>query len=306
MVLLALSLSEATTFDSADAIGLASTRVWSDEQAQWLAGERRRIAVFRPRGSLFFGTADELAVQLEGIDRAVQFVVLDLTRVTTVDATACQIIAAAAKKLDGRRVRVLLAGVAPRSARGEELAVLGLTYPDRRAQWLVDLDHALERVELALLAQRWSSADMHEVDLAQTALTKGLTAADLAALRSYMTAVEVPAGPLFKRGDPGNSMFVVDKGFIEIRIGSERAPDATRLAAFGPGSVFGEIAMLNSEARTADAVCLEPSRLYELTRERLTELERSSPALYKQVIENLNRHLAARLIVATSTVQAHR
>jgi MFS superfamily sulfate permease-like transporter/CRP-like cAMP-binding protein len=306
MVLLALSLSEATTFDSADAIGLASTRVWSDEQAQWLAGERRRIAVFRPRGSLFFGTADELAAQLEGIGRAVQFVVLDLARVTTVDATACQIIAAAAKKLDGRRVRVLLAGVVARSARGEELAALGLTYPDREAQWFVDLDHALERVELALLVERWSSADMREVDLAQTTLTKGLTQADVAALRAYMTVVEVPAGPLFKRGDPGNSMFVVASGFVEIRIGGERAPNAMRLAAFGPGSVFGEIAMLNSEERTADAVCLEPSRLYELTRERLAELEKSSPALYTRLMENLNRHLAARLIVATSTVQAHR
>jgi MFS superfamily sulfate permease-like transporter len=306
MVLLALSLSEATTFGSADAVGLASTRVWSDEQAQWLAGERRRIAVFRPRGSLFFGTADELAAQLEGIDGAVQFVVLDLARVTTVDATACQIIAAAAKKLDGRRVRVMLAGVAPRSARARELAALGLTYPDRRAQWLLDLDHALERVELALLAERWPSADMQEADLARTALTKGLTQADLAALRSYMTAVEVPAGPLFKRGDPGNSMFVVDRGFIEIRIGSEHAPNSTRLAAFGPGSIFGEIALLNSEERTADAVCLEPSRLYELTREGLAALESASPALYTRIMENLNRHLAARLIVATSTVQTHR
>jgi sulfate permease, SulP family len=305
MVLLALTLSEATTFDNADGDQLASTRVWPSEQAQWLAGRRDRIAVFRPRGSLFFGTADQLAIRLDAVEAGVRFVVLDISRVTTVDATACQIIAAAAKKLAAKEITVLLSGVSPGSARGQELRALGLSQPPRRTHWLNDIDHALERAEAALLRERWPAADAHEVDLAETPLMQGLSHTDVQALRAYMTTVEAPAGLLFRRGDPGTSMFLVDSGFVEIRIGGDAGP-GTRLAAFGPGSIFGEIAMLNSEARTADAVCIEPSRLYELTRDALADLATRSPALYTRIMQNVNRHLAARLIVATSTVQAHR
>jgi len=121
-----------------------------------------------------------------------------------------------------------------------------------------------------------------------------------------MTGHDAPAGLLFKCGDPGASMFVVDRGFVEIRIGSDAPSQSTRLAAFGPGSIFGEVAMLSSDARTADAVCLEPSRLYELTRESLMELAQRSPALYTRVMENLNQHLANRLIIATATVRGRR
>jgi CRP-like cAMP-binding protein len=112
--------------------------------------------------------------------------------------------------------------------------------------------------------------------------------------------------PDFLAGGAGASMFVLDRGFVEIRIGSDAPLQSTRLAAFGPGSIFGEIAILNSNARTADAVCLEPSRLYELTRESLTELAQRSPALYTRIMENLNRHLASRLIVTTAAAQGRR
>ena len=56
----------------------------------------------------------------------------------------------------------------------------------------------------------------------------------------------------------------------------------------------------------ADAVCLKPTRLYELTRDALNRLEAESPRLYARLVANLNTHLANRLVVATSTVQAQR
>jgi sulfate permease, SulP family len=305
MILLAVSLSESTTFESSEGSALASTRVWPAQQAQWLAEERRHIALFRPRGSLFFGTADQLASRLDGIGAGVQFVVLDLARVTTIDATGCQIIAAAAKKLSSRGVATVLAGAVPGSARAQEWRALGLTQPDPATHWLADVDHALEWIELALLRDRWTSLDTQAADLAATPVTEGLSASDVEELRGYMKVVEVPAGALFRRGDSGASMFVVDSGFVEIRIASDAPASATRLAAFGPGSIFGEVAMLNAEERTADAVCMEPSRLYELRRDALAELSTRSPALYTRIMENLNRHLAHRLVQATAIVQKH-
>jgi CRP-like cAMP-binding protein len=101
-------------------------------------------------------------------------------------------------------------------------------------------------------------------------------------------------------------MYVVDEGFVEIRIGEHETGMATRLAAFGPGSIFGEIAMLSSDQRTADAVCVRSTRLYELRREKLVELQARHPALYARIVANLGIHLANRLVATTGIVQAHR
>ncbi len=305
MVLLAVSLSTATTFGSQDAADLASTRVWPAEQAQWLAGARRIIAIFRPSGGLFFGTADQLSTCLAALEPGVKYCVLDLSRLTTLDATGCQIVAAGAKKLSATGITTVLAGLHAENAREQELIALGLTHPDPKTHWFEDLDHALEWVETQLLRERWPdvAADT-PVDISDTPLTKGLSAPELEELQSCLARVDFEAGPLFRRGDPGSSMYVIGEGFVEIRIGRAGTGKSTRLAAFGPGSMFGEIAMLTSDERTADAVCVKPTRLYELRREALTELERRSPRLYARIMTNLNVHLANRLIVATGIVRA--
>jgi CRP-like cAMP-binding protein len=86
---------------------------------------------------------------------------------------------------------------------------------------------------------------------------------------------------------------------VEIRMSREGAGKLIRLAAFGPGSMFGEIAMLTAKRRSADAWCVRPTVLYELRRDALLELERQSPALYARIMTNLSVHLANRLVVAT-------
>ena len=102
----------------------------------------------------------------------------------------------------------------------------------------------------------------------------------------------------------GATMFIIDEGAVEIRIGDGPGGKATRLAAFGPGSIFGEIALLTSDKRTADAVCLKATRLYELSRDAFAALETRSPQLYARILANLNAHLANRLIIATGIVES--
>lgn len=293
MLLLAVSLSEATTIDTI-APHLSSVRVWPAQDAQWLAAQGSRMRVFRPRGSLFFGTAEQLAVRLESVEPAVGFVILDLARVTTMDATGCQIVANASKKLAGRGARVALAGISAQSERGAELALLGLDAPDAK-WWHADLDHALEAVELELMKERVGGTV--PVGLEHTPLARALSADELHVLQAHLARIEAPPGPLFRAGDSGASLFVVERGFVEIEVAALEG--RRRIAAFGPGSVFGEIALLNDAIRTADAVCVEASTLHELTRDALQRLGDSHPVLYTRLMENVSRHLADRLVIAT-------
>ena len=305
MVLLAIELSTATRFSAEASAQLGSRRVWAPEQASWLREHRSKVAVFRPQGALFFGTADQLAQQLASTAPGTRFCVLDLSRVTTIDATACEIIAAGAKSLAATGVKPLLAGVLPDSARSHNLVALGLSSPDPHSQWFVDLDRALEHAEVALLGEQWPGiATTPRFDFGQTPLTLGMSEDELQELRACLRPMDVAAGPLFSRGDAGSSMYIIEAGQIEIRLSNSGPASNTRLAAFGAGSIFGELSMLMSQPRTADAVCLTPSRLLELDRRSLEQLESSSPRLYAALMRNLNAHIANRLDLATGLVRA--
>ncbi len=65
-----------------------------------------------------------------------------------------------------------------------------------------------------------------------------------------------PAGQvLFREGDPGAEMFVIQSGRVKI---SKVFPSGERtLAVIGPGEFFGEMAILNDKPRTATATALE-------------------------------------------------
>jgi anti-anti-sigma regulatory factor len=279
--------------------------VWPAEQAQWLAEHRGTIGIFRPRGGLFFGTADQLASQLAALTAHVRYCVLDLSRLTTLDATGCRIVASGAKRLAASGVTTVIAGL--NASSDSALVALGLTHPDPKTQWFDDLDHALEWVEAKLIAERWpEAAEEPPLELSQTPLARGLSSAEVDELKPYLAQVEHEAGPLFRSGDAGSAMYVVDEGAVEIRIADASSGRPTRLAAFGRGSIFGEIAMLASGARTADAVCVKPTRLYELHRDALDALEARSPRLYARLVTNLNAHLANRLVIATGIVQGQR
>src|SRR5687768_9058720 len=68
---------------------------------------------------------------------------------------------------------------------------------------------------------------------------------------------------IFRRGDVGTSMMAVLDGRVRIGVSSEGGKEIT-LAIFAPGSVFGEIALIDGKGRTADAAAMGPCRLLVL------------------------------------------
>ncbi len=95
---------------------------------------------------------------------------------------------------------------------------------------------------------------------------------------------------IFNEGDPGAALYVVVRGRIKI---SQSSPDgkARTLGLLGPGAVFGELAVLDGGARSADAVVLEDAELLTIPRDAfLAFLE-----VHPQVAMNLLLVLSQRL-----------
>src|SRR5215813_7167526 len=98
----------------------------------------------------------------------------------------------------------------------------------------------------------------------------------------HLTAGEV----LFQKGDAGDALFGVRRGQIRIETG---ASDGSRLTLnfMGPGDLFGEVAVLDGQDRTADATAGEASELFVLRREDFLSFLEREPKVAVKLIELL-------------------
>ncbi|HET6492178.1 MAG TPA: SulP family inorganic anion transporter, partial [Burkholderiales bacterium] len=306
-VLLLVELSSSTELSMQEGVSIASRRVWPVDQQVRLQRARSVIRIFRPRGGLFFATADQLAGKLDVLETHVRYCVIDCSRLTVLDATGCRIIASRAKKLAARGLTTVLAGLDAENERDRGLIELGLDAPSPTDRWFRDLDHALEWIETELLREHFPDvAAGASVALEAAQLTEGLSPTELDVLKPHLITARLEAGDtLFKGGAPGSSIYIINSGLIDIRIDTDQTASGwRRMAVLGPGCIFGEVAMLTGGQRSADAVCVEPAQLFELSQQSLNALSTQFPAIHSRILANLNRHLATRLIAATEIARS--
>src|SRR5437762_4653794 len=91
---------------------------------------------------------------------------------------------------------------------------------------------------------------------------------------------------IFCKGDPGNSMFAVISGTVKISVSSPDGRNAI-LNLIGPGEIFGEIALLDGRARTADATANTNCEIFTIDRREFVPFVRSQPELAMKFIELL-------------------
>jgi CRP/FNR family cyclic AMP-dependent transcriptional regulator len=91
---------------------------------------------------------------------------------------------------------------------------------------------------------------------------------------------------IFSKGDPGNCLFAVVSGTVKISISSADGRSAI-LNLMGPGEIFGEVAVLDGQARTADATANTNCEIYIIDRREFLPFVRSQPALAMKFIELL-------------------
>lgn len=82
---------------------------------------------------------------------------------------------------------------------------------------------------------------------------------------------------IFQRGDAGNSMMLVLRGQVKINIISEDGKELV-FSIIPPGECFGEIALLDGQPRSADAIAMGECGLFVLARsDFIAFLERYPP-----------------------------
>ena len=95
---------------------------------------------------------------------------------------------------------------------------------------------------------------------------------------------------LFEKGDQGDSLYGVRRGTIRIETGTEGGERLT-LNVLGAGDLFGEIALLDGQARTANAVAADDCELYVLRRHDFMSFMEREPRVAIRLIELLCQRL---------------
>jgi uncharacterized membrane protein len=136
-------------------------------------------------------------------------------------------------------------------------------------------------------------------------------------LRNLLEVREVQsATPLFRSGDKGDAMFLIESGRIRISIRDADGSEVT-LAELARGDFFGEMAIIDGNPRSADATVTEQARLAVLSRDNFLafvhrkpdvalrmlsavthRLRRTDELLRQRVSRNANEEEAARMTVA--------
>src|SRR6266536_941774 len=96
-------------------------------------------------------------------------------------------------------------------------------------------------------------------------------------LRSLLKSRTIPRKTkLFRKGELGDSMYLIESGRICISIKDEEGNDVT-LAELAQGDFFGEMSLIDGRQRSADATVIEDARFAILSRPDFLMFVRSNP-----------------------------
>ena len=127
--------------------------------------------------------------------------------------------------------------------------------------------------------------------LAQVPLFSGLAPGELDGLTALIRRHRYEEGEvIFHEGDPGTALYVIEKGEVKIVLGSSEGKDVV-LSLLGPGDFFGELALLDGEPRSADAVAKETSHLLILKRDDFLRFMIERPQVAVNLMAVLTRRL---------------
>jgi uncharacterized membrane protein len=103
-------------------------------------------------------------------------------------------------------------------------------------------------------------------------------------LRSLLRTREVLAGtPLFRAGDQGDAMYLIESGRVRIAITDADEKEIT-LAELAQGDFFGEMAIIDGKQRSADAIVAEDARFAVLSRTDFLRFIHDNPVVALEML----------------------
>jgi sulfate permease, SulP family len=313
-----MSLSPVRRTRRGNAIG---PRLARDDQAlDIMQRHGESIAIIELEGMLFFGSVAGLEREVDKlIENGARFFIVDMKRVNNLDSTFAQSLV----RINGRILRV--GGVLTVSylARERRIRGTGGSDQDRRRNWTLrhmwlqlkflgvidtlgvavffsDTDSALIHLEGSIRSQEpgveLTNAYYQEANFP---IFMHLDATEMDILRTYFKLPTYDPGEIiFNQGQSSDGVYFVVRGRVDVIIDIEGIDRTMRVQTLGKGSMFGEMAVLDTKLRSAAVMAVEPTSCYYLDNESLAALRVQNLDIYITLTRNIALILAKRLRAA--------
>lgn len=127
--------------------------------------------------------------------------------------------------------------------------------------------------------------------LAQVGLFADLSSAELIGLATLMRPrVYARDEVIYLRGDPGTAFYVLASGRVKIALTSPEGKELI-LRRLGPGEFHGELALLDDQPRSADAVATDSSVLLVLQRDAFRQFLAEHPSVATKLLSTVSNYL---------------
>ncbi len=127
--------------------------------------------------------------------------------------------------------------------------------------------------------------------LAKVPFFAGVPEAEMDVLARSLQRRSVRGGKaVFRQDDPGSSLYVIEAGVVKVQRTSPEGKEVI-LAILGAGDFFGELALLDGEPRSADAIAKDDCTLLVLERDAFLAFLDKEPAVAVKLLAALSRRL---------------
>jgi len=271
-------------------------------QRQQLQKEFEYLAWVRFEGNLFFGNAPSIAIVLQDELAKAKSIILDFSHLGYIDDTACDCIE---RLINNAPTSLAVVAVMPNTSNpnqgGADLLRTVLEKFDVQVQ--PHIDEAFWWIENRLLgaAAHNNAPDNTEQALAQSHLCDDMNPAQTTHFAQFWEQTTLESGQeLFVEGAKPCGLYVLQQG--QLSAWQNTGHSNERLMRFCPGSLVGEMALIDNKPRSATVRADTPCTLLFLPARHFEELRHEHAELGRIMLNNLARELALRIRLANQSL----
>lgn len=115
----------------------------------------------------------------------------------------------------------------------------------------------------------------------------------------------LPGGIIFRQEDPGDALYIIASGAVDIVLEPEKPDDQPMvIASMQEFATFGETILVEEGHRTATAQCRKLTTLLRVPRERMVQLTNDYPEIGFRIMRSMAAELTRKLSAANVHLRA--
>ena len=263
----------------------------------YLVRNGRKIKIIELQGVLFFGTADALIEKISNLNsEKVKYIIIDFLKITGIDTTGARVINLLKKITADQNKRLLISGLDKTDSNYGIIYDAGICHDS--------LEDAMAWVEDDMINNN-SRYDYlkEEIRLQDIESLAALTNSEHTLLEKTFNKEYYKSNQtVFREGSPGDKVYYIVKGKAHIFVKGKKMKQLQRMKTLCPGTIFGEMALITGNKRSATVISDSELVCYTVDRKMFDSLTRRYPKLGYKILSSISLELAKRIRVTNNII----